>query len=107
MINEYISHHSSRVSQMMLDVRIKKIINHTLALNDRYSEMTKDTYLLGNIPELDSVSIISIILTLEKEFAISIQDDEISAATFSTLGTLTKFIEKKVNEKSVNALMIE
>lgn len=107
MINECISYHFSRVSQMMLDVKIKKIINHTLALNDRYPEMTKDTYLLGNIPELDSVSIVSIILALEKEFVISIQDDEISAATFATLGTLTKFIEKKTNKKSINALMTD
>ncbi|MEQ1719596.1 MAG: acyl carrier protein [Nitrosomonas sp.] len=85
---------------MKLDIEIKKIIKHTLVLSDQYNAMTTDTYLLGNIPELDSVSIVSIILALEKEFSISIHDDEISAATFKTLGTLVQFIQKKITEKT-------
>lgn len=85
---------------MKLDIEIKKIIKHTLVLSDQYNAMTTDTYLLGNIPELDSVSIVSIILVLEKEFSISIHDDEISAATFKTLGTLVQFIQKKITEKT-------
>lgn len=85
---------------MKLDIEIKKIIKHTLILSDQYDAMTVDTYLLGNIPELDSVSIVSIILALEKEFSISIHDDEISAATFKTLGTLVQFIQKKITEKA-------
>lgn len=85
---------------MKLDIEIKKIIKHALVLSDQYDAMTTDTYLLGNIPELDSVSIVSIILALEKEFSISIHDDEISAATFKTLGTLVQFIQKKITEKT-------
>lgn len=85
---------------MKLEIEIKKIIQRTLVLSDQHDAMTADTYLLGNIPELDSVSIVSIILALEKEFLISIHDDEISAATFKTLGTLTQFIQKKIAEKA-------
>ncbi|MEK7779117.1 MAG: acyl carrier protein [Pseudomonadota bacterium] len=85
---------------MKLDIEVKKIIKRTLVLSDQYDAMTTNTYLLGNIPELDSVSIVSIILALEKEFSISIHDDEISAATFKTLGTLVQFIQKKITEKT-------
>ena len=85
---------------MKLDIEIKKIIKRTLVLSDQYDAMTTDTYLLGNISELDSVSIVSVILALEEEFSISIHDDEISAATFKTLGTLVQFIQKKITEKT-------
>ncbi|GKS69400.1 acyl carrier protein [Nitrosomonas sp. PY1] len=91
---------------MKLDIEIKKVIKRTLALTNRYDAMTMDTYLLGNIPELDSVSIVSIILALEKEFSISIHDDEISAATFKTLGTLVQFIQKKITEKTTTTTAV-
>jgi len=89
---------------MKLDAEVKKIITHTLALDDRYHRMTLDTYLLGSIPELDSVSIVSIILALEKEFSISIHDDEINAETFRTLGTLVEFIERKIEQKTESSI---
>ena len=55
---------------MKLDIEVKKIIKRTLVLSDQYDAMTTDTYLLGNISELDSVSIVSVILALEEEFSI-------------------------------------
>ncbi len=81
-------------------IKIKKILSDILGLNDRLNPMTSDTFLLGNIPELDSVAVITIILALEKNFSISIHDDEISAKTFETLGTLVNFIEKKIANKN-------
>lgn len=75
---------------------IKKILADTLGLGDRIDAMKPDTILLGNIPELDSVAVVAIILTLEKKFSIAIKDDEISAKTFTTLGTLVDFVEQKI-----------
>ncbi|PXW85436.1 acyl carrier protein [Nitrosomonas sp. Nm84] len=75
---------------------IKTILSDILGLGERCDSITADTSLLGNIPELDSVAVVTIILALEKEFSISINDDEISAQTFQTLGTLVNFVEKKV-----------
>lgn len=77
----------------------KKILSDTLKLGERITAMESGTALLGNIPELDSVAVIAIILALEKKFSISIQDDEISAKTFETLGTLVEFIATKTAEK--------
>lgn len=77
----------------------KKILSDVLGSNEQINSMTTDTFLLGNIPELDSVAVVAIIVALEKNFSITIHDDEISAKTFQTLGTLVKFIDKKVAEK--------
>ncbi|MBA3755727.1 MAG: acyl carrier protein [Nitrosomonas sp.] len=80
-------------------IEIKKVLSDVLGLGERINSMTTDTFLLGNIPEFDSVAVVTVILALEKEFSISINDDEISAQTFQTLGTLVNFVKNKIVEK--------
>ncbi|WP_394807613.1 acyl carrier protein [Nitrosomonas sp.] len=81
-------------------IEIKRILADVLGLGERLNTMRLDTLLLGNIPELDSVAVVTIILALEKNFSIAIKDDEISAKTFDTLGALVNFIEKKLADKN-------
>jgi acyl carrier protein len=78
---------------------IKKILADILELGNRIDAIEPDTILLGNIPELDSVAVVTIILALEKNFSIAITDDEISAKTFATLGTLVNFVEQKIADR--------
>ena len=40
--------------------------------------------------------VVAVITGLEERFGISVDDDEIGAAAFATLGTLTAFVEQKV-----------
>ncbi len=82
-------------------IEIKIILADILGLGERLNAMESDTLLLGNIPELDSVAVVTIILALEKNFSISIKDDEISAKTFDTLGALVNFVEKKIADKKI------
>ena len=81
-------------------IKIKRILSDVLGLGERLNSMTTDTFLLGNIPELDSVAVITIILALEDDFSITIKDDEVNAQTFQTLGTLVNFVEAKLAEKN-------
>lgn len=55
-----------------------------------------DTPILGAIPEMDSMSVIGILSSLEEQYGIQVDDDEISADVFATLGTLTTFVESKL-----------
>ena len=82
--------------------QIKIILSETLNLGKRMDSVSMDTPLLGNIPELDSSAVIAVIVALEQKFSISIHDDEISAKTFKTIGTLKNFIEQKISEKQVH-----
>ena len=77
---------------------IKKIVINNLNLNGRKDELTLSTPLLGAIPELDSMAVVGIITAIEDNFGISIYDDEISAESFETLGSLVAFVENKINE---------
>ena len=77
------------------DVRL--IVGTALQLGARAQAMDASTPLLGAIPELDSMAVVNVITALEEHFGISVADDEIGAATFATLGTLSAFIEQKLD----------
>lgn len=78
--------------------QVKKILVDVLGLDKGREALREDSILLGNIPELDSMSVVNVIAALEEFYDITIHDDEISAENFATLGSLTNFIEQKLAE---------
>ena len=74
---------------------IKTILSNVFDLGERKNSLTPDSILLGNIPEFDSVTVVTLIVALEEHFNIKIENDEITAQTFDTLTSLTQFIEQK------------
>jgi acyl carrier protein len=68
---------------------VKNILGDVLSLGDAKNALTEHSALLGSIPELDSMAVVNLITALEEHFGISVDDDEISATTFETLGSLT------------------
>lgn len=77
---------------------VRMVVSGSLQLGARGQVMDASTPLLGAIPELDSMAVVNVITALEEHFGIVVADDEISAATFTTLGSLTRFIEGKLAE---------
>ena len=75
---------------------VKRVVGTTLQLGSRLNAMNASTPLLGAIPELDSMAVVSLITALEERFGITVDDDEIGAATFETLGSLASFVEQKL-----------
>ena len=67
-----------------------------MQLGSRVNAMNPATPLLGAIPELDSMAVVALITALEERFDITVEDDEIGAATFETLGSLAQFVEQKL-----------
>lgn len=56
----------------------------------------RDTKLLGEIPELDSMAVVSVLTAIEEQFEIEIMDDEVDAEIFENLGALSDFVEGKL-----------
>ena len=75
---------------------VKQVIGDSLQLGDRAASLDADTQLLGNIPELDSMAVVAVITALEDHFGFVVDDDEISADTFATVGTLAAFVDEKL-----------
>lgn len=76
---------------------VRTCLAATLQLPGGADGLDADTRLLGGIPELDSMAVVTVILALEEYFGFEADDDEISADTFETLGTLCAFVESKVS----------
>ncbi|GGY25568.1 acyl carrier protein [Pseudoduganella albidiflava] len=80
---------------MYLD-EVKQIVIDVLALGPAGRSLDEHSALLGSIPELDSMAVVQLIGALEEQFGFSVDDDEISAETFATLGSLAAFVKHKL-----------
>ncbi len=78
---------------MIEDVR--DLLGNVLQLGGRAAGFDAETRLLGSLPELDSMAVVTVITALEERYGFVVDDDEISADTFETLGTLAEFVAEK------------
>ena len=77
---------------------VKNLLIDVLNLGPAGQALTADSPLLGSLPELDSMAVVSLIGALEERFGIAIDDDDLSASTFETLGSLAAFVAAKRGE---------
>jgi acyl carrier protein len=75
---------------------VTRVIDDVLSLQGRSAGFTRDTPLLGAIPELDSMAVVSLITTLEERFGIVIDDDDIDGSTFATVGSVADFVAERL-----------
>jgi acyl carrier protein len=71
-------------------------VEGALGVPGRLAGAADDTPLLGAIAELDSMAVAGVLAALEERFGFVIADDEIEGATFTTVGTLVRFVERKL-----------
>lgn len=76
--------------------QIKTLLTDVLSLGPAGAAMNADTPLLGALPELDSMAVVNVMAALEDQFSIAIDDDDIGASTFETVGSLAAFVEARV-----------
>jgi len=75
---------------------VLSLLDEVLNLNGRSAEFSASTPLLGAIPELDSMAVVSLITGLEERFGFTVDDDEIEGSTFATVGSLVEFVDGKL-----------
>lgn len=71
-------------------------LDEVLSLGGRAASFSRDTALLGAIPELDSMAVVALITTLEERFGFVVDDDEVSGDTFASVGSLVDFVSGKL-----------
>lgn len=81
---------------MDLLAETRALLDDVLSLGGRSSAFTRDTALIGAIPELDSMAAVALITRIEEQFGFLIDDDDIDGATFATVGSLADFIGAKL-----------
>ena len=75
---------------------VKAVLVETLGVEDRAETLHAGTPLLGSLPELDSMAVLELVLTLEQHFGIVIEGEDVTADVFETLATLTAFVNDKL-----------
>ncbi len=81
---------------MNIAQEVLRVVDEVLSLNGRSAAFNRNTPLLGAVPELDSMAVITLITTLEDQFGLVVDDDDIDGATFATVGSLTDFVSGKL-----------
>ena len=76
---------------------VLQILDEVLSLKGATRAMSAQTPLLGAIPELDSMAVLTLITTIEERFGFTVADDEIDGSTFATVGSLTEFVKAKLD----------
>lgn len=80
----------------MNDGEIERILTEILALDPASTPLDDDTALNGALPEFDSMAVVSILTAVEDHYGVVIDDDEVDAEIFETVGTLKRFVDGKV-----------
>jgi acyl carrier protein len=76
---------------------VKAVLVVTLGVEDRAATIDASTPLLGSLPELDSMAVLELVAALEQRFGITVDDDDVTAEVFETLGSLTAFVQEKLD----------
>lgn len=83
---------------MSIVTQVRAILAAVLQLNADSELLDEHAQLLGAIPEFDSMAVVSVITSLEEQFGFAIDDDEIDAAVFESVHSLTGFVEHKLQQ---------
>ena len=75
---------------------VKAVLGETLQLGNRAAKLDGSSRLFGSIAEFDSMAVVAVISGLEERFGIVVDDGEITAEIFETVGSLSQFVERKL-----------
>lgn len=76
---------------------VRDILRNTLQLGKRADTFSAATPLLGHVAELDSMAVVAVLTAIEEHYGIAVDDGDLSAEVFETVGTLTTFVESKIS----------
>lgn len=75
---------------------LRAILESALGKRSMPRNLQDSTPLLGSIPELDSMAVLSVLTQIQEDLGCEIEDDEIEASIFETFGSLRRFVQAKL-----------
>ena len=81
---------------MIARTKVLDLLDEVLGLRGRAATFRDDEALLGSVPELDSMAVISLLTAMEERFGMTVADDEMDGGTFATVGSLVAFVSGKL-----------
>lgn len=81
---------------------LREILAEAMGINT--SGFGAHTLLLGVVPELDSMSVMEVVMALEQRFEIDLADDELDASVFVSFGSLERYLLRRLQMGNTAAL---
>ncbi len=82
----------------MLNAQLGQILKSVLGVDVLRDGEDANVPLLGAVPEFDSMAVVAVLTSIEDAFGIIVEDDEIDASVFETVGALADFVTRKLND---------
>lgn len=79
---------------------VLRVLDDSLNLAGRGASFDADTPLLGALPELDSMAVVTLIAGLEQHFGVALPDDELDGSVFMTVGSLAAFMDEQLRRQT-------
>lgn len=78
-----------------IDPPLRALLAETLGLPEaRVATFDADTELFGALPEFDSMAVANLLTGIEERFSVLIEDSDVEAEDFATLGSLKAFVQR-------------
>lgn len=88
------SESSVRVNGAIDVADVKAAVIETLGIEDGADALDATTP-LASVPELDSMAVVALLVELEERFAITVEDEDVTAEVFETIGSLAAYVQAK------------
>ena len=79
---------------------IRCLIGDVIGNPELAGRLNEHSVLLGALPELDSMAVVNLMLGMERLFGFTVDDDEVEAEIFETVGSLRAFAQNKLEQAS-------
>lgn len=81
---------------MQTVAQLLRLLDDTLNLEGRTASFSESTRLMGAVPEMDSMGVVTLLTAFEERLGLSVDDDEVDGSIFETVGSLLAFINGKL-----------
>ena len=76
---------------------LREILAQAMGINT--SRFGADTALLGAVPELDSMSVMEVVMAMEQRFAVDLADEDLDADVFASFGSLERHLLRHLRRR--------
>jgi acyl carrier protein len=88
-----------KTQHISVDTILRDVLIDVLGLSPaRANALDYESGLFGTLPELDSMAVANLLTEIEDRLGIIIEDEELDGQLLESFGSLTRFLESKVNE---------
>jgi len=77
-----------------------KIIDALDLVDIKPADIEADAPLIGGELSIDSIDVLELVMMVEKDYGVAINNQELGARVFATLGTLAEYITENPPEKA-------